>query len=238
AQSPARIAGWECAGEIPTLLETVRASGASVLLGLSGSAGAFDASIARAMAANVARPMIFPLSNPTDSAEALPEDLYRWTEGRAIVATGSPFEPVLFEGVEHPVGQGNNAFIFPGLGFGAILTEARKITDGLVLEAAYALTDYTAERYLEQGLIYPPIADLREASVRVTARVLRRAVEEGVAGREGLPETLEQAESFVRERFWHPRYLPVVRGYIPPIRKPESDLPQGQGAKKPVWDGG
>ena len=130
------IRGWEFSGDTPDLIETIRKAKATVLIGLSGRPGAFDEAIVRQMADNHKWPIIFPLSNPTSSAEAKPVDIFRWTEGQAIVATGSPFEPVKMGGVTHPIGQGNNAFIFPGLGFGAILSDASKITDAMVLEAS------------------------------------------------------------------------------------------------------
>jgi malate dehydrogenase (oxaloacetate-decarboxylating) len=211
AHERAAIPGWEFGGEAPDLVETIRNAKATVLLGLSGQSGAFDEEVVRAMAENHKWPIIFALSNPTSSAEAKPVDIYRWTDGKAIVATGSPFEPVLMGGVTHPIGQGNNAFIFPGLGFGAILSNAKAITDGMVLEASQALADYTIEKYVEGGLIYPPVKDLQETSVRVATRVVKRAIEDGVARRENIPEDVE---GFIRDRFWHPVYLPLQRGHL------------------------
>ncbi|MEM7436154.1 MAG: NAD-dependent malic enzyme [Myxococcota bacterium] len=206
------IAGWEFAGDAPDLCETIRNAKATVLLGLSGRPGAFDEEVVRAMADNHKWPIIFPLSNPTSSAEAEPVDIFRWTDGQAIVATGSPFEPVRMGGVTHPIGQGNNAFIFPGLGFGAILSDARVITDTMVLAASQALADYTVEKYVDGGLIYPPVSDLQETSIRVATRVCEQAIEDGVARRENIPKDVE---SFVRERFWRANYLPFVRGTPP-----------------------
>jgi len=204
--------GWKFEGEVPDLVDTIRNAKATVLLGLSGRPGAFDEEIVRAMADNHKWPIIFPLSNPTSSAEAKPEDIFRWTDGQAIVATGSPFDPVRMGGVTHPIGQGNNAFIFPGLGFGAILSDAKAITDGMVLASSQALADFTIERYVDGGLIYPPVSDLQETSIRVATRVCQQAVEDGVARRQNIPEDIE---AFVRERFWHPVYLPFVRGHAP-----------------------
>ncbi|MCA9515933.1 MAG: NAD-dependent malic enzyme, partial [Myxococcales bacterium] len=112
-QPAAAIAGWSCAGPVPDLLETVREARATVLLGLSGQPGAFTEDVVRAAAANTDRPVVFPLSNPTSSCEAIPEEVLDWTEGRAIVATGSPFDPVVRGETRHVIGQGNNAFIFP-----------------------------------------------------------------------------------------------------------------------------
>jgi malate dehydrogenase (oxaloacetate-decarboxylating) len=209
AHPPARVEPWERAGDAPNLLETIRGAGATVLIGLSGRPGAFDEAVCRAMVGNVERPVIMPLSNPNDSAEAQPADVVQWTGGQAIIATGSPFDPVEFGSLTIPVGQGNNAFIFPGLGFGAILSRARVITDEMVLEAAYALADYTAEHHLPSGLVYPPVDDLQEASIHVTARVIQRALDDGVARMETVPKNLD---IHVRERFWRARYIPFVRG--------------------------
>ena len=203
------IEGWEVAGYAPTLLETVKGARATVLLGLSGRRGAFDEATVRAAAANTERPIIFPLSNPTASTEALPADVLEWTGGRAIIATGSPFEPVVRDGKRYRIGQGNNAFIFPGLGFGAILSYASEITDGMVYAAAEALAEYTIDRYVREGLIYPPVDDIQETSVRVATRVVTAAIREGVARRRDIPD---EVEAFVRRRFWRAEYQPFVRG--------------------------
>jgi malate dehydrogenase (oxaloacetate-decarboxylating) len=207
-QDQAMTKDWPIVGAIPTLLETVQYSKATVLLGLSGVNGLFSQAVVEAMAANSAQPMIFPLSNPTANAEALPDDIIRWSDGRAIIATGSPFAPVFYRGREYTIGQGNNAFIFPGLGFGAVLCRAREISDGMVLEAAQALADETPA-----GRVYPAIANLREVSIRVAARVMAQAIREGVAAEfrlRGLD--LAALEAYARSRFWYPRYLPFRKG--------------------------
>ena len=210
AHPPEALAGWKVAGRYPNLLETIENARATVLIGLSGQTGAFREPIVRAMARSGPRPIVFPLSNPTSLCEALPEDILAWTDGAAIVATGSPFAPVMRGGAPVPIGQGNNAFIFPGLGFGAILSEAREITDAMVMAASEALSDYTAEEHLAAGLVYPPVSELREVSVRVAAAVIRQAFADGVAA--SAKVTPEGAEAYVRSRFWEPRYLPFVEG--------------------------
>ncbi|WP_019586412.1 NAD-dependent malic enzyme [Deinococcus apachensis] len=189
------------------LLSVVREVGATVLLGLSGQGGIFNEPIVRAVRGNTSRPIIFPLSNPTANTEALPEDILRWADGQAIVATGSPFPDVTLEGQTYQIGQGNNAFIFPGLGFAAVLTRAREITDGMVAEAAYALADFTAREYPERT--YPPTRALRDASRAVALRVARQAITERVA-REERVQSLDDAEldAFIERRFWLPKYLP------------------------------
>ncbi|WP_199188337.1 NAD-dependent malic enzyme [Deinococcus arcticus] len=199
----AQVAGWAGLD-----LETViRETGATVLLGLSGQAGIFSEAVVRAAQANTPRPLIFPLSNPTAHSEALPEDLLRWTGGQAMVATGSPFAPVTLNGVTHEIGQGNNAFIFPGLGFGAILARVREITDEMVAAAAAALADYTARHW--PARIYPPVADLRGASVQVAAAVIAQALRDGVATEFALRGQSDEALlETVRRAFWQPEYLP------------------------------
>jgi malate dehydrogenase (oxaloacetate-decarboxylating) len=211
AQGTARLEGWKIEGPVPNLLETIKNAGITVLLGLSGQPGTFTEPVARAVAENTKQPIIFALSNPTSSCEATPADLIKWTDGKAIVATGSPFEPVVHGDKTYVIGQGNNAFIFPGLGFGAILCDARKLTDGMVAEAAYALAEFTAEKYLEKGLVYPPVEELREASIRVAVKVIQKAQADNVAERKDLPTDLAGLTAFVRERFWHPEYLPFRR---------------------------
>ncbi len=210
AQSPETIANWSIANTTPTLLETITNTKATVLLGLSGQTGAFNHPVVQAMACNTAHPIIFPLSNPTSACEALPQDILDWSEGRAIVAAGSPFPDALCDGKTYPIGQGNNAFIFPGLGFGAILAECVEITDNMVLEAAYALAEYTAAFHLKVGRIYPPISELREVSIRVAVRVIGQALQENVARKTDLEG--HDLDTYLRKRFWKPRYLPIVRG--------------------------
>ncbi|MCP3867667.1 MAG: NAD-dependent malic enzyme [Gammaproteobacteria bacterium] len=213
AMSRDHIEGWQFAGDIPNLLEVIENSSATVLLGLSGQTGSFNQPVVSAMARNTANPVIFPLSNPTSASEALPENVLEWSEGRAIVATGSPFDDVIYEDQTFPIGQGNNAFIFPGLGLASILCEARAITDKMVLESAFALADYTAAQHLASGRIYPPIGELQEVSIRVASRVIRCAIEEGVAQRTDLAEL--DCDTYVRSRFWEPRYIPFVKGTLP-----------------------
>jgi malate dehydrogenase (oxaloacetate-decarboxylating) len=175
------------AGAAPMSLAAA-AAGATVLLGLGGQGGAFDEAIVRGLAGP--RPVVFPLSNPTVNTEALPADILAWTDGRALVATGSPFPGIA---------QGNNAFIFPGLGLGAVLSGASAVTDGMVLEAARALADYTTKF---EGRVYPPVSEMGEVSVHVAARVAARAAADGVGA--------AVDEATVRARFWRPRYLRCV----------------------------
>lgn len=207
AQPASRVAGWELAGEVPSLLETIRQGGVTALLGLSGQRGAFTREVVEAVDANTPYPIVFPLSNPTANSEALPEDVIAWTEGRAVVATGSPFDDVSYQGAGIKIGQGNNAFVFPGLGLGALLSGARQITPTMLTDAAAALADYTDAGRIAQGAVYPRIGSLRSVSRQVALAVARRAAADGVASG-ALPDDLEAA---VDETMWQPRYLPLRR---------------------------
>jgi malate dehydrogenase (oxaloacetate-decarboxylating) len=211
AQPGERVAAWPApkGGASWDLLETIEHARATVLLGLSGQPGTFTEPAIRAMLPHTDRPIVFALSNPTSSCEATPSDLLAWTEGRALVATGSPFPPVSVGGRDVPVGQGNNAFIFPGLGFGAILAAASSITDGMVLAAAYALADYTKKHHGAAGLLYPPIDELRAVSLDVATRVFEQAFADGVARTKKV--TADGARAYVEKKAWRAKYLPFER---------------------------
>jgi malate dehydrogenase (oxaloacetate-decarboxylating) len=186
----------------PGLAEVVAAYKPTVLIGTSGQAGAFTAGIVTEMARHVQRPLIMPFSNPTDQSEATPRKVFEWTEGRALVATGSPFSDVNYEGRRIRVGQGNNVFVFPGLGLGTLVAGARRVTDGMLGAAVDALSACVADAELESGLLYPAMSRLREVSLRVAAAVQARAVEEGVC-----PARDEQAQAAaLRDSIWEPDY--------------------------------
>jgi malate dehydrogenase (oxaloacetate-decarboxylating) len=216
AQPRERLASWG-AGPFG-LQETIEKGKATVLLGLSGQPGTFTEPMLRAMCVNTENPVVFPLSNPTSSCEATPADLLAWTHGRGIVATGSPFESVRVGDRDVPIGQGNNAFIFPGLGFGAILAEVSEVTDGMVLAAAYSLADYVREKHLARGLIYPPVDEMRLVSCRVATRVMEQAFDDGVARTR--KTTREGAAAYVESHYWRPQYLPVEKAEETPSMRP------------------
>jgi malate dehydrogenase (oxaloacetate-decarboxylating) len=204
AQEAARVADWGTSSL--TLEETLARSRATVLLGLSGQPGSFTEPMVRTLCQNAERPVVFPLSNPTSSSEATPADVLAWSRGRAIVATGSPFDPVKVDGRDVAIGQGNNAFIFPGLGFGAILARASEVTDGMVAAASYALAEYVKQKHLADGLVYPPVEEMRDVSERVATRVIEQAFADGVARTTKM--TPESAAAHVKAKAWRPRYLP------------------------------
>jgi malate dehydrogenase (oxaloacetate-decarboxylating) len=210
-RDPADLAGWTYQGSSPGLLEVVEQARVTVLLGLSGQGGAFTREVVDAMQRHVGRPVVFALSNPTRLAEARPSDLIEWTLGRAIVATGSPFPPVDFEGHRHVIGQGNNAFVFPGLGLAASVARVREITDAMVLASAHAVADYTAAHH--PHLVYPPLSELGIVSRKVACAVLRQAAADGV-NREPYPLD-DGLDAWVEARFWKPEYLPIRRPAAP-----------------------
>lgn len=192
-----------------TLLDTVKNAKPTVLIGVSGRPGDFTREIILAMLEHCEQPILFPLSNPTSRAEAVPSDLYQWTKGRAIVATGSPFPDVNYEGRIFKVGQGNNAFIFPGLGLGALVVRAKTITDEMFDAASKRLAELVSEFRLNLRCVYPPIEDLRRVSREIAVAVAAAAMDRGVAANPIAPELLEQQ---VSSRMWVPRYSRFTRG--------------------------
>jgi malate dehydrogenase (oxaloacetate-decarboxylating) len=189
-------------GEPQDLLEIVRALRPTVLIGVSGAAGAFREEVVRAMAAAVERPAVFPLSNPTSQAEATPADVLRWTEGRALVASGSPFDPVSIGGRTVRIGQGNNAFIFPGVGLGTLVAEARTVTNGMFAAAAARLAELVSADDLAAGSLFPPVSDLRRVTTHVAEAVVRQAMSEGNA--RALPE--DEVATAIAAMQWEPAY--------------------------------
>ncbi len=209
AQAPEAYKDWNIEpGRAPTLSEVVAHAKPGVLLGLSGVAGLFNEALIKSVAAHHQRPIIFPLSNPTTNCEAIPEDIIHWTQGRAIVASGSPFPDVTYQGRLYNIGQGNNAFIFPGLGFAAVLGECTRISDAMITESAYTLADYVAEHYPDSERIYPPVADLKKVSIAVATRVLTKAIEEDCVGRRDLAGV--DLESFIKANIW-PAEHPAIK---------------------------
>ena len=208
SQFSSTYADWSIAGDRPSLMEVLDQAEPTILLGLTGVGGLFSREIIERMAANCEHPIIFPLSNPTANCEAVPEEIIRWTDGKALVAAGSPFGPVDYEGAMHAIGQGNNAFVFPGIGFAAVLGKCRRITEAMILESAYAVADYTDKHHLHKGLFFPPISELRNVSLYVTERVLRVALEEGSSTRTDLDDV--DLREYVRSRAWEAGYLPFM----------------------------
>jgi len=188
-----------------TLEEAIVNSRPTVLLGVSATPGIFREAVVKAMAKLNERPIIFPVSNPTSKSECKPEDVIRWSEGRAIVATGSPFPPVEYNRRRYRIGQCNNAFIFPGMGLSVTVGRIRRVTDGMFLDAAKALAGKVTARDLDQCAVYPELRRIRQCSHAVACAVIKRAVAEGYADE----EVLIKLEETVERAMWFPKYLPI-----------------------------
>lgn len=207
---------WTLENTIPSLLEVIENAKPTILLGLTGVSGLFTQEVIETMAKHVDDPIIFPLSNPTSNVEAIPQDVFDWcaNQGKTpIMASGSPFSDIHKDGKTHLIGQGNNAFIFPGLGFAGALAECSEITDDMIIESAYALADYTAEHYQldnddQADRIYPPISDLQAVSALITKRVLSYMLEHDLVNNAEI--TAKTWEEVVEAKLWRPEYLPFV----------------------------
>ena len=193
-------------GEDRSLGALIAALRPTVLIGTSGQRGLFSEAMVREMAEHVERPIVFPFSNPTDHAEARPEDLLEWSGGRALIATGSPFEPVEIQGRRVHFGQGNNALIFPGVGLGALVSDAARVTDSMFSAAAGALAQCVSEEEMARGQVYPSVARLREVTHSVAVAVADAAVEAGVGRLQG-DRPISQV---VRAQMWEPIYPKLV----------------------------
>ena len=187
------------------LLDVVRKFRPTVLIGLSGVARAFNEQVVREMAAHVERPVIFPSSNPVSISEATPAQLYAWTDCRCLVATGSPFPSVECGGRVYRVGQGNNVFIFPGLGLAAIAANARKVTDAMTKVASEALAAQVTAEERAAALLFPSVSRLRSVSFEIAVAVAHRAIQDGVAD-----VAHDDVERLVREARWSHDYQPYV----------------------------
>lgn len=189
---------------IISLMEVVKRVKPTILIGTSGQAGAFSEEIVKEMAKHVSRPIIMPMSNPTALAEAVPADLIKWTEGRVLIATGSPFDNVLYNGVSYEIGQSNNAFVFPGLGLGAIVAKAEIISKGMLAAAANAVAKMSYSSIPGAPLL-PSIQKLHEVSEYVAIEVAKTAISEGIA-----KANIKDIEKAVANAMWKPEYKEVI----------------------------
>ena len=185
--------------------EVVRNVKPTILIGTSGQGGAFSEDIVREMAKHVERPVIFPLSNPTSKSEATPSELLQWTEGRALIATGSPFPAVSHEGRLIKVGQCNNVFVFPGVGLGVIASDADRVTDAMFSAAAHVLSEFSPALNDPDGPLFPPLEAVREISYRVALAVGAEAMRSGLTR----SMSVDSLEHSVANSMWIPRYVPL-----------------------------
>lgn len=208
AQEMARVSGWPLSEpDRISLLDVIKNVKPSILLGTSAQPGAFTEEIIREMSGRVERPVIFPLSNPTSKSEAVPVDLINWTDGRALVATGSPFPPVVFEHRVINIGQCNNAFVFPGVGLGVIASGARRVTNEMFVAAARALAEFSPALDDPAASLYPALDGVRNVSRRVALAVAGEALRLGLAR----AASKEELERRIDAKVWTPRYARYVR---------------------------
>jgi malate dehydrogenase (oxaloacetate-decarboxylating) len=203
----ADVAGWRVKDAKKIGLEEVaRNAKLTVLIGVAGKAGMFTEDAVRAMAKNVERPIIFPLSNPTSKSEASPGDLLKWTDGKALIGTGSPFEPVQVGDREICIDQTNNSYIFPGLALGVVAAKSRRVTDAMFMTAARALAELSPVETDKNGSLLPPLKDSRRLSRVIAVAVAREAIAEGLSDlNDG------EVEDAVGENVWEPRYVRYER---------------------------
>ncbi|MFP1762356.1 NAD-dependent malic enzyme [Lonsdalea quercina] len=206
-QKSEKIAHWDVNSDAISLLEVMQNAKPTVLIGVSGQPGLFTEEIIREMNSNCARPIVMPLSNPTSRVEARPEDIFNWTDGTALVATGSPFAPVTHKGEIYPIAQCNNSYIFPGIGLGVLASGARRITDGMLMAASRALADCSSLANEGKGGLLPEIEKIQEVSHHIALEVAKMAQEDGVA-----EVTSEEALiKAIEHNFWHPQYRTYKR---------------------------
>ena len=192
------------------LMEAIEKYKPDILLGVTAVGGLFTENVVRTMAAQVERPIIFPLSNPTTKAECTAEQAYEWTDGRCIFASGSPFDPVTLEdGRTFAPSQCNNMYVFPGLGLGATVCGATKVTDRMLYIAAEALAKFVPDEAIANGQVFPKLSTIREVSHRIAVAVVEEAVRDGLATRVSAKDARD-LDSFVHRKMYYPEYVPLV----------------------------
>lgn len=201
-QTNKNTTSWESDGTGFSLLDVVRNAKPTVLVGVSGAPGLFSKEVIQEMHQHCERPIVFPLSNPTSRVEATPNDIIRWTEGQALVATGSPFEPVIHKGTTYPIAQCNNSYIFPGIGLGVLAVNASRITDEMLMESSRALATCSPLAINGSGALLPPLEEIHTVSKKIAFAVGKKAIEQGVA----LEITEEALQQAIDQHFWQPVY--------------------------------
>ncbi|EGR1118690.1 NAD-dependent malic enzyme [Vibrio parahaemolyticus] len=193
---------WENEGSGFSLLDVMRNAKPTVLIGVSGAPGLFSQEVIEEMHKHCKRPIVFPLSNPTSRVEATPNDIIRWTNGEALVATGSPFDPVVHEGRTYPIAQCNNSYIFPGIGLGVLAVNAKRVTDEMLMESSRALATCSPLAINGRGALLPPLEEIHLVSKKIAFAVAKKAIEQGVA----LEITDEALNDAIDQAFWQPVY--------------------------------
>ncbi|MCG3863667.1 MULTISPECIES: NAD-dependent malic enzyme [unclassified Photobacterium] len=201
-QKNVQLADWDVADNNISLLDVMRNAKPTILIGVSGVPGLFSEEVIREMYAHCERPIIFPLSNPTSRVEATPFDLIRWTDGNALVATGSPFDPVIYEGKTYPIAQCNNSYIFPGIGLGVLAVNARRVTNEMLMESSQALAECSPLAIHGHGPLLPPLEDIQKVSRKIAFAVAKKAVEQHKAPKNSDERIREKIDA----NFWKSEY--------------------------------
>jgi len=204
------VEGWQVSDKNNiSLLDVANNAKPTVMIGCSTVFGAFSEVVVKAMYKNCPKPIIMPLSNPDTKAEGKPSDLIPWTDGNALIATGTPFKSVDYKGKNYISSQCNNAFIFPGIGLGAVISKAKKITDNMFFAASIALRDYAegCKTCSENHQLLPSITEVRAINKKVTVAVIKQAIADGVAG---ISSDID-IDSEIEKKLWYPKYLPYKK---------------------------
>ncbi|MEB6565836.1 NAD-dependent malic enzyme [Acinetobacter towneri] len=208
AQSPERVAHWGNPEGVISLLDVIQNAKPTVLIGVSGQPGLFTEEVIKTLAANCERPIVLPLSNPTSQVEAFPADILEWTEGKALIATGSPFEPVNYQGKLYNISQCNNSYIFPGIGLGVIAAGATRVTDSMLIASSNALADCSPLlQDPNADYLLPDLNEIQQVSKFIAFRVAKAAMDAGVAAVMS-DEALREA---IEANFWKPAYRDYKR---------------------------
>lgn len=206
-QRQADLAEWTFSGEYPSLLDVMHCAQPDILIGVSGQPGLFTEQVIRAMKQNCELPIIFPLSNPSRQVEARPEQVIQWTDGEVVIATGSPFKPVVYNDKTFPIAQCNNAYIFPGIGLGVVAAKAKRVSDEMLMAASNALADASPLVNYGTGSLLPSLTEIAQLSRHIAFAVGKVAMEQGLA-LELSDEALEQS---IERNFWKAEYRPYKR---------------------------
>lgn len=201
------LSDWTFSGDYASLLDVMHCAKPNILIGVSGQPGLFTEQVIKAMHQGSEQPIIFPLSNPIKQVEAMPEDVIAWTNGEAIVATGSPFEPVSFNGKEHIIPQCNNSYIFPGIGLGVVAVGAKRITDEMLMVASETLAAASPRANTGEGSLLPPLTQVEALSKKIAFNVAKKAIEQNVA----LEISDEKLASLIEKNYWVPEYRDYKR---------------------------
>lgn len=209
-QNRERLAGWDLESEAISLMDVVRNAKPNILIGVSGQTGLFTEEIIREMHKHCPRPIVMPLSNPTSRVEATPQDIITWTDGNALVATGSPFAPVVWKDKTFPIAQCNNAYIFPGIGLGVIASGASRITDEMLMAASESLAQHSPLLQNGEGMVLPELKDIQKVSRDIAFAVAKIAQQQGVA----VVTSAEALKQAIDDNFWLPEYRDYRRTSI------------------------